>query len=355
MPFIRGRSRLRVGLAPGLADLADGTGHGNVWVRVLSELGQLESVKLLSKGRADVWLADGHSPPPEGRPLVVEVHEASWHEPSLRSLLHPEFADQIESATRSSIAAASRVLTLSEASRAQLIDAYGCVPDHVRAVSPGVDHGVFRPGLSGGRRRVGAPYVLSVALFHPRKNFAAVRRSVQDLADAGLPHRLAIVGSRPPDPRGAEFERQAIAELDGHPGRIAVFSGLPTSELAELMAGADVFCLPSLFEGFGLPALEAMACATPVVVSDRGALPEVVGDAGLLVSPEPREVSAAVRRVVSDPALAARLRAAGPIRAQSFSWRRMARGWLDVLRDAATEGPRGARSPARARRAAADP
>ena len=110
---------------------------------------------------------------------------------------------------------------------------------------------------------------------------------------------------------------------------------LPASDVAALMASADAFCLPSLFEGFGLPALEAMACGAPVVVSNRGALPEVVADGGLVVDPDPEAVSDAILRVVGDRDLANRLRAAGVARAAPFSWTRTAAGWLDVLRSTA--------------------
>src|SRR5581483_3003422 len=98
--------------------------------------------------------------------------------------------------------------------------------------------------------------------------------------------------------------------------------GIPPRDLAALMGGADVFCLPSVFEGFGLPALEAMACGAPVIVSDRGALPEVVGDAGIICSTEPAEVSAAVARVIAEPELAERMRQAAIERAAGFSWAR---------------------------------
>jgi glycosyltransferase involved in cell wall biosynthesis len=100
------------------------------------------------------------------------------------------------------------------------------------------------------------------------------------------------------------------------------------------MAEADAFCLPSFFEGFGLPALEAMACGVPVVVSDRGALPEVVGEAGLVVAPEPAPIQDALRRVLSDRCLAQKLGAAGLRRASGFSWRRTAEGWLAALQRA---------------------
>jgi glycosyltransferase involved in cell wall biosynthesis len=179
------------------------------------------------------------------------------------------------------------------------------------------------------------PYVLFVGVLHPRKNFEAVRHAVADLAALGLPHVLILVGNLAADPAAHQFERQATAELLGHPGRVAALQDVADADLAGLMAGADVFCLPSWFEGFGLPVLEAMACGAPVVVSDRGALPEVVADAGLVVGPEPEAVSRATRQVLTDPGLAQRLRGASLRRAARFSWSRTAAGWLEVLRAAA--------------------
>ena len=227
------------------------------------------------------------------------------------------------------------MITPSVASRAQVIAAYGCSPEHVYAVHHGVDHTVFKPAVSGGRELVGRPYVLFVGLYHPRKNYTAVRAAVTQLAAAGFPHVLAVVGNAPPDPGAERFAAEATSELPGFPGRIASFKRLPVHDLAELMAGADVFCLPSRFEGFGLPALEAMACGVPVVVSDCGALPEVVGDAGIITSIAAHEVTEAVHRVVSDPKLAGRLREASIRRAAQFSWADTARGWLRALESAA--------------------
>ena len=97
------------------------------------------------------------------------------------------------------------------------------------------------------------------------------------------------------------------------------------------MAGADAFCLPSLGEGFGLPALEAMACGTVVVVSDRGALPEVVGDAGLVVAPTADALEASLDVVLARPAKFAGLRGRAAARARQFPWGRTAQGWADVL------------------------
>jgi glycosyltransferase involved in cell wall biosynthesis len=183
---------------------------------------------------------------------------------------------------------------------------------------------------------VGAPYVLFVGVLHPRKNFEAVRAALADLAAAGLPHVLAAVANPPPD-RAEPPNIEASLQLPGLAGRVRVLRQVSDRELAALMAGADAFCLPSLFEGFGLPALEAMACGAPVIVSNRGALPEVVGDAALVVEPDPPGVSAALRRVLTDEPLARRLRSAGVQRAAGFDWHKTADGWLEVLRIAASE------------------
>jgi glycosyltransferase involved in cell wall biosynthesis len=306
-----------------------------VWFHVLQELRRADEVKLVTGGKADVWLASGHQRPPEGRPLVVQVHEASWIDQSLGSFLDPDLARGLDTATRASLAVAHRAITASQATREQISEALGYPRDRIEVVPHGVDHELFAPGITGGQGLVGAPYVLFVGVAHPRKNLAAVRQAVADLAGLGRPHALAIVGGSAPDRDAPEFERIASEELPGQPGRLRNFHRVPSRQLATLMAGADVFCLPSYFEGFGLPALEAMACGAPVVVSDRGALPEVVGDAGLVVAPDAASVSAAVQSVVTDADRMLRMRRASIERAAGFSWQRTAAGWLDALRAAA--------------------
>jgi glycosyltransferase involved in cell wall biosynthesis len=108
--------------------------------------------------------------------------------------------------------------------------------------------------------------------------------------------------------------------------------------MATIMAGAAAVCVPSMFEGFGLIALEAMACGAPTVVSARGSLPEVVGDAGITVEPTPDAIAAGLRRVLGDPAEAARLSAAARERAMSMTWDDTAARWVQALRRAANDG-----------------
>lgn len=349
------RRTLRVGVPAPLLGLAPVGGHGKVWHRVLGALA--DSVRIapiaadggrlrrLGLRAPDVVLADGHGElPAAGAALVVQVHEAGWFEPELRALLDPAFLRYIAPRTEGSVHAAAHVITPSEAARRDLVRAYGLRPDRVHAVPHGVD-GAFSPGAPGGRALVArarggcdAPYVLYAATLHPRKNLAVLREAMAALAREGLPHVLAIAGHRAPDRADSlELERAASAELPGSPGRVVRLGEPSDSALAALMAGADAVCLPSLYEGFGLTILEAMACGAPVVVSDRGALPELVGEAGLVVAPTAQAVKGALARVLLDRSEAQRLGRAGTVRAGAFTWERTAAGWLEVLRTAAAQ------------------
>jgi glycosyltransferase involved in cell wall biosynthesis len=306
-----------------------------VWRSVLGELSAMPGVRLSERGRADVWLTGALSELTEQRPLVVQVHEVGWRG-ELGATIEPVFAEHLERHASLALAAATRVITPSRAARAQVVDEYGFDPDRVHVVPHGVDHAQFRPELSGGREQIGRRYILFVGVLHRRKNLDALREAFAGLARRGFDHMLVAVANPPPD----QHERpdlQARLQLEGLPGRVELLRGLGDDQLAALMAGADAFCLPSLFEGFGLPALEAMACGVPVVVSDRGALPEVVGDAGLVVEPTSSAIEAALRQLLEDRSLAERLGAAGARRAAAFSWRATAEGWLEVLRLAARE------------------
>jgi glycosyltransferase involved in cell wall biosynthesis len=337
MPIRRATVKLRVGIGAELAALP-GTGHGNVWRQVLDQLRSMRSIRLVERGGADVWLSSSTAPPPDGRPLVVQVHEIGWREPELRQFLQPEFAAHMEGLVTAALAAASHVITPSEAARSQVIEACAWPPDHVHAVPHGVDHRLFRPGRAGAPEPLGAPYVLFVGVLHPRKNLDAVRTALAGLAGRGLPHVLVAVANAPPD-RPEPGDLEAGLQVPALPGRLRLLRHVADRDLASLMSHAAAFCLPSFFEGFGLPALEAMACGAPVIVSNRGALPEVVGDAALIVEPEPAAVEEALLHVLTDNQLALRLRDAGLRRAAGFHWRRTAEGWLEVLRFAASDSP----------------
>jgi glycosyltransferase involved in cell wall biosynthesis len=232
---------------------------------------------------------------------------------------------------------AARVIAVSEHTRRDVLDLLDADPGRVTVVmeAPGATYAPRRRAafLAAARRlRIDpdTPYVLFVGTLEPRKNlpllleaFARVRKSVRA--------RLVIAGA----PGWLDADIRATHERLGL-GDDAHFLGkLEEDDLAVLYSHAAVLACPSLFEGFGLVPLEAMACGAPVVCSNAGPLPEVVGDAALLLPPDdPGPWAETIERVLSSPPLAADLRARGLTRAAGFSWVRTAEQTRQVYREA---------------------
>jgi glycosyltransferase involved in cell wall biosynthesis len=171
---------------------------------------------------------------------------------------------------------------------------------------------------------------------HPRKNLDALRQAMTGLAARGFPHALVLVAGPAADRAdSAALEAAALAPIPGVATPVVNLAGASDADVARLMAGAAAFCLPSLMEGFGMAVAEAMACGAPVVVSDRGALPEVVGDAGIVVPPTAEALEAALADLLGHPAAAAALGARAQARAAGFTWERTAAGFLAALEAAA--------------------
>lgn len=181
------------------------------------------------------------------------------------------------------------------------------------------------------RLKVRQPYVLYSGTLEPRKNLVRLVRAYRRMASRGAPHVLVLAG-----PMG--WRPQALmAELAAEgPGSIVLTGSTPAEDLDALYRGAAVFAYPSLYEGFGLPVLEAMARGAPCVVSTASSLPEVAGEAAVPVDPQSVGAMAeALERVANDRALAERLSAAGVERAKLFSWDETARKTLDVYKSLA--------------------
>ena len=238
-------------------------------------------------------------------------------------------------------AKADLVVTISEYSKRQIVARLGVAPERIAVCRPGVPAWISGPLP---RRPAGAPgHVLFVGTLEPRKNIPALLAAYRLLAERqpSAP-RLVLAGQATP---AAEAW---VAEAEAPPlrGRVVVEGYVSNERRAELYAGAAVLVLPSLDEGFGLPALEAMALGIPVVASNVGALPEVVGDAGILVDPaDVAGLAGALEQVQTDPGVAARMREAGITRARQFSWpasaREMIAAYADALqRTADREAPR---------------
>jgi glycosyltransferase involved in cell wall biosynthesis len=238
------------------------------------------------------------------------------------------------------------VLTVSEATKRDLVEFVGLSPERVTVTPLAADPAVFFPGDRvaaashvAARFGVTGPFVLYIArIEHPGKNHARLIRAFDRLKTrTGLPHKLVLAGSD--RERASEVHAEAASARHA---RDIVFTGfVPSDSVADLYRAADVFAFPSLFEGFGLPLLEAMACGTPVVAADVASLPEVAGDAARLIDPRDEQaLAAALEAVLTDPVLHADLVARGRLRSEAFSWQRTARQTLDVFLRFVDSGPR---------------
>jgi glycosyltransferase involved in cell wall biosynthesis len=205
-------------------------------------------------------------------------------------------------------------------------------PSRLSVVPLGVDER-FTPHteapLNGERYDLPERFILSVGVLEPRKNHTRLIRALHLLHQQGERVGLVIAGR---DGWGW-VDPLAAPELAYLQPLVRIYRNVPDADLPELYRRARVFAYPSLYEGFGLPLVEAMASGTPVVTSNRSSLPEVAGDAALLVDPEsPEDIAAKLLRVLREPRTRARLVAAGLARCQQLSWRRTAERTLAVYR-----------------------
>lgn len=276
------------------------------------------------------------APPFAPCPVVATVHDLSFeHLPKTfkrRSRL------QLRLTVRRTARAAAHVIAPSEFTRRDLVKSYGLDPARV-SVIPLAAAPHFRPvedAAEVGRVRalygLGGDYILAVGSIQPRKNLARLVRAYADLrrerGKSNLP-QLVLVGRR----AWLYGETLRAVGESGAADSIILTGYVSEGDLPALYAGALCFAYPSFFEGFGLPPLEAMRCGTPVLAGDRTSLPEVVGDAGLLVDPfDTGALAHGLARLVDDGALRAELRERGLDRARSFDWRHTARMTLEVYR-----------------------
>jgi glycosyltransferase involved in cell wall biosynthesis len=343
--------RLRIAVPAEHAGVDARTGAGRVWRSVLPRLREHAEVRIVRRRlvrRPDVWLLPTHGEPVSRRePVVAMLHGAAWlTDPGVLDHLPRDYAEPFAARTEATLASAAFAIVPSEFTGRAVTESGSMPAERVAVVPLGVDHAAFNPRARGGRSLVAGalgedrPYVLFAAIPSIRqKNLAALKEAMARLASAGLPHALAIAGGT----AGGESPEELREIVAGPPelaGRIAWLGHLQDEGLAGLMAEADAFCLPSLFDAFPLTSLEALACGAPAVFSNRGALPEVAGDAAILCEPDPDSLAEALRPVLSDETLRGRLRNSALARAEAFSWDRTARGWLAALERAALLGSR---------------
>ncbi|MCI0728443.1 MAG: glycosyltransferase family 4 protein [Chloroflexi bacterium] len=263
-------------------------------------------------------------------PVVVTVHDLifdrypaampqAWARPYYRWLM--------QQSTRR----AQRVITTTHATAGDLAYLYWIPSPKICVIPAGVEP-AFQPLLANGRsqetrQRYGLerPFVLAVGARRPHKNLGRLVHAYARVSSQ-VPHDLVLAG--PADDRFPDEARQAAEEAQLN-GRVRFLDWVPEADLATLYTLADLVAMPSLIEGFGLPALEAMSCGTPVLASNSSSLPEVVGQAGRLVDPtDVNALAEALQQLLSDERLRRKLGQAGRQRAAAFSWSQIARQTL---------------------------
>lgn len=235
---------------------------------------------------------------------------------------------------------ALRVIAVSNHTRNDLVRLFGFREERIRVIHEGVS-GEFQPVRDGNRLRAagkkysfpeGKGFFLYLGLLKPHKNVGLLVRTVKNLRKAGkLAEKLVIVGKKDVKyPESAKNIEEICSDED-----VIYIPSVEPQELAVLYSMATCFVQPSLYEGFGLPVLEAMACGTPVIVSDRASLPEIAGDAALCFEAESEEsLAKALLEVSGDPRVREALVTKGFQRVRKFSWKRMAEETLEVYKEA---------------------
>ena len=277
-------------------------------------------------GPVDVIHATTMAIPPRSAPLVVTIHDLAWIDsPSHFTRRGVSFFRRGFELARNE---ADLVLCPSQATLATCA-ANGIEPDRLRHVPLGVTVKEATPAdVARVRARYGidGPYILWTGTIEPRKN---LRGLVAAYSSVETEHDLVLVG-----PRGWNEDLERITA--GKRDRIKSLGYVPAGDLVALYAGAELFCYPSLLEGFGFPVLEAMAQSTPVVTSAGTSTEELARGAGVLVDPHDEEsIAAGMRKVLGDPGYADSLATAGRRRAAEYSWSRTARLLLESYEEVA--------------------
>lgn len=270
-------------------------------------------------------------------PLLITCHDVNWARlPAEGRAIEGR---QVETVSNRAIMRANAIIADSTSTRNDLIECFNKQDDEVEVVHLGVDPS-FQP-VSGqndaARDRYGLErYILYVAAIQYRKNHVRLLRAFEKLVrEHHIPHRLVLVGR---DGWGSEqvyneYERLGLGE------KVRFLGYVPDGELPLLYSAADLVVYPSIYEGFGLPVLEAMACGAVLVIANSSSLPEVGGDAVIYCDPfQVEDIVYTILIGLNDQTLRWRLREAGLERAQLFSWKTTAQRTLAVYRKVASSG-----------------
>lgn len=299
-----------------------------VWHR-----GRLPAPVQIFTGAIDLYHSpDFTLPPVWGRPTILTIHDLAFLVTPENA--YPTLRAYLERVVPTSVRRARHIIAVSECTRNDLIRLLGVAPDCVTTVLEGVSP-EFRPAENDAEARqavarfgIRAPYLLAVGTLEPRKNYVRLLEAYHRLRARGQQEQLVICG-RAGWLHEPFLERRTALELEQH----VLLVEADDEQLLRLYQCAVGFVYPSVYEGFGLPPLEAMACGTPVACSNTSSLPEVVGDAALTFDPlDIEDIATALRRLLEDSTLRTDLSERGRRRAAAFTWQRAAAETVAVYR-----------------------
>ncbi len=274
-------------------------------------------------------------------PFIITVHDLIryFDLKGRRTLIHrPNLRDRFYfNLDYKGIKKAKRIITISQATKNDLVHYLGIAEEQISIVYLGIDHRLFQPVF---HHLYNHPYVLFVGTEHPRKNFAGLLKAFSQLKREPKFKDLKLVKVGRAGGREADFRGQTMKVINALDlARDVIFADfVPENDLPAYYSGAGVFVLPSLYEGFGLPPLEAMACGCPVVTSNTSSLPEVTGEAGIMVNPyDTDSLAQAIRQVLTDDKLRSSMIKKGLKQSKKFSWEKTARQTQEVYNRVAGE------------------
>lgn len=290
--------------------------------------------KALRSDKVDVAHVQYNIPPSMPCPTVTTIHDISFKR--YPEYFHGKDRLLLDRSVKFAKDHAARIIAVSQFTKNEICELYDADPNGISVTYEGVDD-QFRTmpqmearDTSAEKYSLRFPYVLTVGIIQPRKNFPRLLEGFAKFKEnRQSPHKLVIVGKY--GWKESSIERRAH-EL-GLGDDVVLTGYVPYEDLPALYNAADVFVYPSVYEGFGLPPLEAMACGTPVITGNQASLPEVVGDAGLMVDPFDADAFAdAMDRLLFDRLLRAEMFALGLDQATKFSWDTTAEETLKVYR-----------------------
>lgn len=239
--------------------------------------------------------------------------------------------------TKYSAKESSHIITISDSSKKDILKFYGVPESKITVSYPGYNNALFKPvtdikAINGLKEKykISGDYIIYIGTIQPRKNLIRLINAFAPIENC----KLVITGKIKGLGKQGWMNEEILTQPEklGIADKVIFTDFVPTDELPVLLSGAKAFVLPSLWEGFGIPVVEAMACGTPVIVSNVSSLPEVAGEAGIQVSPESiTQIEQAIRILITDKKLHDRLSKKSIIQAGKFSWEEMAKKVIRIL------------------------